>query len=156
MNDEQLGVDPTIMTINKKCFIELKRNGHSPVLVFFFRQIIEANHQPEAFLRDWMDRILEYSPPLQKQLKDFLEVGRLIESISMEDIWKNLCLAFSGISGRVFCAADALDEMDSGHEAFLHELASLGQWKPTKVKVLITSLPVPTVEASLRNLSGRY
>ncbi|VUC27045.1 unnamed protein product [Clonostachys rosea] len=127
-----------------------KANPGSPVIFFFFRQIIEANHQPEALLRDWMDQILTYSPPLQKKLKDYLESKRSIESISMEDMWKDLFMAFSGLPNRVFCVADALDEMDKGNESFLQALATLGKWKPRKVKVLITSRPVPTVEGPLR------
>ncbi|CAH0055187.1 unnamed protein product [Clonostachys solani] len=127
-----------------------KASPGSPVVFFFFRQIIEANHQPEALLRDWMDQILTYSPPLQKKLNDYLESKRSIESVSMEDLWKDLYMAFSGLSNRVFCVADALDEMDKGNESFLQALATLGKWKPQKVKVLITSRPVPTIEGPLR------
>ncbi|CAH0003764.1 unnamed protein product [Clonostachys byssicola] len=127
-----------------------KASPGSPVVFFFFRQIIEANHQPEALLRDWMDQILTYSPPLQKKLNDYLESRRSIESISMEDMWKDLYMAFSGLSKRVFCVADALDEMDKGNESFLQALATLGKWNPQKVKVLITSRPVPTIEGPLR------
>uniref|UniRef100_A0A8H7NIH4 NACHT domain-containing protein n=1 Tax=Bionectria ochroleuca TaxID=29856 RepID=A0A8H7NIH4_BIOOC len=127
-----------------------KASPGSPVIFFFFRQIIEANHQPEALLRDWMDQILNYSPPLQKKLKDYLESNRSIDSISMEDMWKDLYMAFSGLSNRVFCVADALDEMDKGNESFLQTLATLGKWNPQKVKVLITSRPVPMIEGPLR------
>ncbi|CAH0026195.1 unnamed protein product [Clonostachys rhizophaga] len=127
-----------------------KASPGSPVIFFFFRQIIEANHQPEALVRDWMDQILTYSPPLQKKLKDYLESNRSIDSISMEDMWKDLYMAFSGLSNMIFCVADALDEMDKGNESFLHALATLGKWNPRKVKVLITSRPVPTIEGPLR------
>lgn len=45
---------------------ELARaNPGCPVLFFFSRQIIDANHEPEALLRDWLDQLLRYSPPLQ-------------------------------------------------------------------------------------------
>lgn len=122
-----------------------------PVLYFFFRQIIDANHEPAALLRDWLDQILIFSPPLQKRLMELIKSGRSISSISMEDQWSNLKLAFNGIDGQVFCIADALDEMDQGNEAFLQSLASLGQWMPSKVKVLITSRPVPLIEQILRH-----
>jgi hypothetical protein len=121
-----------------------------PVLYFFFRQIIDANHQPVALLRDWLNQTLEFSPPLQQQLKGYLESGRTVESMSMEDLWKDLRLAFGGLTGKVFCVADALDEMDKDHDSFLKSLAAFGQWKPAKVKVLMTSRPVPAVEAPLR------
>ncbi|KAI5457076.1 ankyrin repeat-containing domain protein [Mariannaea sp. PMI_226] len=130
-----------------------KSNPGCPVLFFFFRQIIEANHKPEALLRDWMGQVLEYSPPLQQQLKTYVQARRSIESVSMEDMLKDLQLAFSNLPGKVFCVADALDEMDQGNDAFLQALGSLGNWKPAQVKILITSRPVPTVEVPLRKIS---
>lgn len=127
-------------------------NPGCPVLFFFFRQIIDANHAPEALLRDWMDQLLPYSPPLQKQLVLYVEERRSVDSLSMDDLWKDLRMAFADLPGRVFCVGDALDEMDRGHDAFLKELGTLGQWQPDKVKVLITSRPVPSVEMPLRNV----
>ncbi|CAI6085295.1 unnamed protein product [Clonostachys chloroleuca] len=35
-----------------------------PVLYFFFHQIIDVNHAPIALLRDWLDQVVVYSPPL--------------------------------------------------------------------------------------------
>jgi hypothetical protein len=119
--------------------------------IFFFRQIIEANHEPKALLQDWMDQVLEYSPPLQKQLSDCME-ERAIESLSMEDMWKYLRLAFGNLPNKIFSIADALDGMDRGNNTFLGTLGTLGNWKPDKVKVLITSRPVPSVEIPLRNI----
>ncbi|KAL5433594.1 hypothetical protein PMIN07_009971 [Paraphaeosphaeria minitans] len=121
------------------------------VLYFFFRQIIDANHEPAALLRDWLDQVLILSPPLQKRLKELIETGRSIDSITMEDHWFNLKLAIKGLAGKVFCVADALDEMDHGHDEFLLNLAAFSQWKPHKAKVLITSRPVSAVEMPLRN-----
>ncbi|RFU78472.1 hypothetical protein TARUN_3719 [Trichoderma arundinaceum] len=129
-----------------------KSNPGSPVLFFFFRQIIDANHEPHALLRDWMDQILSYSPPLQKQLKTHVEAGRSLESISMEEMWRHLRLAFAGLPKKVFCVADALDEMDQGNEEFLSALGELGQWRPETVKVLITSRPVSKVEVPMRKI----
>lgn len=129
----------------------------SPVLYFFFRQIIDANHEPVALLRDWLDQVLVYSPPLQKKLKGYVvkegygDKTRALATMSMQDLWYDLRLAFSGLPGRVYCVADALDEMDSGNDAFLQALAELGSWNPSKVKVLITSRPVPAVEGPLRH-----
>jgi len=126
-------------------------NPTSPVLYFFFRHIIDANHEPAALLRDWLDQVLEYSPPLQKQLKELVNTQRSISSMSMDDLWKNLRLAFAGLPGKAFCIADAFDEMDQGNDNFIRAFAALGQWRPGKVKVLITSRPVPSVEVPLRN-----
>ncbi|TQN65279.1 Serine/threonine-protein phosphatase 6 regulatory ankyrin repeat subunit A [Colletotrichum shisoi] len=121
-----------------------------PVLYFFFRQIIDANHEPVALLRDWLDQVLSYSPPLQKHLKEYVENKKSLDSMSVDDLWNALRLALSGLPGKVFCVADALDEMDGGNGPFLTTLVELGNWKPEKVKVLITSRPVPAVEGSLR------
>ena len=121
-----------------------------PVLFFFFRQIIAANHNPQALLRDWMDQVLKYSPPLQQQLWTYIEDGVVLDSLSHGDLLKDLQLAFRGLPDKVFCISDALDEMDTGNHAFLQSLGALGQWRPDKVKVLITSRPVPKVEEPLR------
>ena len=139
--------------IAAKLIDELARtNPGCPVLFFFFRQIIKANHSPQALLRDWMDQLLEYSPPLQKQLLTYVEAGRPVDTISMQDMFKDIRIALAGLPGKAFCIADALDEMDPGHnmDTFLDTLASLGQWRPGAVKVLITSRPVPIVERPLR------
>jgi len=134
---------------------QLKRDyPGTPVLYFFFRQIIDANHKPVALLRDWLDQVLLYSPPLQRHLKDYVEGQRKLESLSMEDLWKDLKLAFSGLPGRVYCVADALDEMDRGNDAFLSALAELGQWRPGSVKLVITSRPVSSIETTLRNFKA--
>ncbi|EHK18015.1 putative ankyrin repeat protein [Trichoderma virens Gv29-8] len=127
-----------------------KSNPGTPVLYFFFRQIIDANHEPRALLRDWMDQILSYSPPLQKQLKAYVDAHRSLESMSSETMWNQLRLAFASLPGKVFCVADALDEMDRGNEEFLRTLGEIGQWRPKTVKILITSRPVASVEIPLR------
>ncbi|KAK2606272.1 hypothetical protein QQS21_003320 [Conoideocrella luteorostrata] len=127
-------------------------NPDCPVLFFFFRQIIDANHEPQALLRDWMDQLLDYSPPLQAKLETYVKEGRSIDTMSMEDMWKDLRMAFSSLPKKVFCVADALDEMDHGNDAFLAALGGLGKWRPDKVKVLMTSRLVPKLEVPLRGL----
>ncbi|KAK0712926.1 ankyrin repeat-containing domain protein [Lasiosphaeria miniovina] len=131
---------------------ELAKEGH-PVLFFFFRQIINANHTPVNLLRDWLDQVLEYSPPLQIELKDYVDErggrNRSLDSLGMDALWNHLKTALAHLP-RVYLVADALDEMDKGNDGFLKALAKLGSWKPERVKVLITSRPVTTVEAPLR------
>ncbi|KAJ4147310.1 hypothetical protein LMH87_001842 [Akanthomyces muscarius] len=124
-----------------------------PVLYFFFRQIIDANHEPAALLRDWMDQLLEHSPVLQQQLYSYVKDGRSLESVSPDDMWKDLKMAFACLTGKVFCITDALDEMDHGNDSFLQALANLGLWRPDRVKVLMTSRPVPSVETPLHSIS---
>ncbi|KAK5989437.1 hypothetical protein PT974_10956 [Cladobotryum mycophilum] len=79
-----------------------------------------------------------------------------IASLSMETLWRDLQMAFDGLSEKVFCVADALDEIDQGNDTFLQALDALGQWRPEKVKVLITSRPVPSVEGPLRKIPGLH
>ena len=120
-----------------------------PVLFFFFRQIIDANHEPVSLLRDWLCQILRFSPPLQAKISAYIKAGRNLETLSMDELWKDLRLALSHQS-QVYVIADALDEIDGGNDTFLIALAQLGRWRPAKVKVLITSRPVSTVENPLR------
>lgn len=57
---------------------KLSREG-APVLYFFFRQIIDANHTPDALLRDWLAQVLVYSPPLQARLRVYADARRSLE-----------------------------------------------------------------------------
>ncbi|KAH6986669.1 ankyrin repeat-containing domain protein [Ilyonectria destructans] len=133
-----------------------KSNPGCPVLFFFFRQIITANHNPQALLRDWMDQVLQYSPPLQHRLSTYIKDGVSLSSLSTGDLLKDLQMAFRGLPNKVFCIADALDEMDTGNDAFLQAIGSLGQQRPAKVKVLITSRPVPSVEIPLHRTTALH
>lgn len=134
--------------------IESLRRSESgaPVLYFFFRQIIDANHQPAALLRDWLEQVLDFSPPLQKELQALVENKRSMSSLSMDDLWTHLRLALTNLPGKVFCVADALDEMDQGNEEFLQSLAEFGNCMPSKVKLAVTSRPIPTIESIFRKV----
>jgi hypothetical protein len=121
-----------------------------PVLFFFFRQIIAANHEPQALVRDWMDQLLPYSPPLQRCLMKYVKERASLSNLSTAKLLQDLKQAFLSLPKRVYCVVDALDEMDGGNEAFIQELASLGLWRPSIVKVFITSRPVPQIELPLR------
>ncbi len=124
-----------------------------PVLYFFFRQIIDANHQPVAALRDWLCQLLPFSPPLQVKLKkEYLDRRRSIDSLAASDLWKDIRFALSAFA-KAYCVTDALDEMDKGNDDFLKALVELGQWRPTNLKVLVTSRPVVAVESALRPFS---
>ncbi|KAF4963551.1 hypothetical protein FSARC_8421 [Fusarium sarcochroum] len=120
-----------------------------PVLYFFFRQIIDANHRPINLVRDWLDQILEYCPPLQVTLSNYVGQSRSLDSISIDELWRHLKSALESIP-RVYCVVDALDEMDDGNSDFITQLADLGQWRPSSVKVLLTSRPTANVEVAMR------
>ncbi|KAJ4261628.1 hypothetical protein NW762_007061 [Fusarium torreyae] len=120
-----------------------------PVLYFFFRQIVDANHRPINLVRDWLDQILEYCPPLQATLSNYVDQSRSLDSISIDELWRLLKTALESIP-RVYCIVDALDEMDDGNSDFITQLADLGCWRPSSVKVLLTSRPTANVEAAMR------
>ncbi|KAK6723006.1 hypothetical protein SNK04_001859 [Fusarium graminearum] len=124
-----------------------------PVLYFFFRQIIDANHRPVNLLRDWLDQILLYSPPLQSSLKKYVDNSRSLDSVSINALWKHLKAALSSIP-RVYCVADALDEMDDENNDFIAQLAEFGHMKPSSIKVILTSRPTANVEAAMRGIKS--
>lgn len=70
----------------------------------------------------------------------------------MTDLWKDIKFVLGSFL-KVYCVVDALDEMDQGNDDFMLELASLGCWRPSNVKVLITSRPIATIENTLRSAS---
>uniref|UniRef100_A0A0B7K5G7 Uncharacterized protein n=1 Tax=Bionectria ochroleuca TaxID=29856 RepID=A0A0B7K5G7_BIOOC len=98
------------------------------------------------------EQVLSYSPPLQNRLKkEYIDRNRGIDDVSMNDMWGELKLALGALP-KVFCVIDALDEMDKGNDEFLKALAILGRWRPSNVKVIVTSRPVPAVERPLQQI----
>ncbi|KAJ5904244.1 hypothetical protein N7504_006627 [Penicillium tannophilum] len=123
-----------------------------PVIYFFFRQIIDANHTPIVALRDWLCQVLNYSPPLQVKLQSYLREDRSLDNLSSIDLWNDLKMALRGFP-KAYCVTDALDEMDPGNDDFLRGLVDLGQWRPENIKVLMTSRPIARLEMPLRSYS---
>ena len=131
---------------------QLAEEEKVPVLRFFFRQIITTNKTPQSLLRDWMSQILEYSPLLQSKLKELLQNNRSLESVAFGELWDNLVTSLDALP-RVYCIADALDEMDMGNEPFLRQLIQLGKRRPSSIKVMMTSRPLPRIETALNERS---
>ncbi|KAJ5987256.1 hypothetical protein N7451_011621 [Penicillium sp. IBT 35674x] len=123
-----------------------------PVIYFFFRQIIDANHTPIVALRDWLCQVLDYSPPLQVKLQNYLHEDRSLDNLSSIDLWNDLRMALRGFP-KAYCVTDALDEMDPENDDFLRGLVNLGQWRPENIKVLMTSRPIARLEMPLRSYS---
>ncbi|CEI70723.1 hypothetical protein FVEN_g793 [Fusarium venenatum] len=126
-----------------------------PVLYFFSRYTIQSNHRPEAALRDWIAQILPFNPPLQLALKNLtsgdINIGS-VDNLSMTELWHLLQLALKTIP-KAYCVVDALDEMDHAFmEHFLQVLDQLGNIHPDRVKLIITSRPIATIEKIVRNL----
>lgn len=131
---------------------QLARTENVPVLFFFFRQIIATNHDPRSMARDWIAMVLEHSPPLQARMKKHMDDRRMLENISTNEFWQDLARALVTLP-KVYCVVDALDEMDIDQEDFLKNLVALGKRKPSTIKLLMTSRPLPRIEAFLKDPS---
>ncbi|KAK1751383.1 ankyrin repeat-containing protein [Echria macrotheca] len=131
--------------------IDHLRQEDCPILFFFFRQIIDANHRPIAAVRDMLVQLLPLSPPLQQAFKEYIDNDRGIDSITNTDLWHHLRRA-TVYMPRVYCVVDALDEMDQTDdlEPFLRSLIEFASWRSGQVKVVITSRPVAYIEGPLR------
>jgi ankyrin repeat protein len=126
----------------------LAEREHVPVLFFFFRQIVTRNHEPKYLLRDWLSQLLSHCPTLQWRLKQLMEKSSDVGVLSMNQLWDELRGALR-ILPKVYCIADALDEMDGGNDSFYQELVELSHIRPSSLKVILTSRPIPSVEENL-------
>lgn len=144
------GVGKSVLAAQLASRLAKSQNG--PVLYFFFRQIITTNQTPRSLVRDWMSQMLNYSPLLQSKLRKFLDDNRKLDSVAFDELWQVLLDALSSLP-QVYCVVDALDEMNVGNESFLSLLVQLGQESRSSVKLLMTSRPVPRIEAILKDPS---
>lgn len=119
---------------------------NAPVLFFFFRHANLANRTPQQMTRDWLSQLLEHSPLLQSLLKDLMEKHPRHGDVAFDHLWECICSATSNMR-KVYCVADALDEMEKGNDWFLVKLIELGQQKPSTLKVVTTSRQSPHIEA---------
>lgn len=124
----------------------------APVLFFFFRQIVATNHDPQSLTRDWISMILNHSPPLQAKMKKYMDERRALHTISTNQFWQDLEEGILALP-KVYCIVDALDEMDIDQERFLENLVRLGKSKPVSIKIMLTSRPLPRIEAFLKDPS---
>ncbi|KAL8420475.1 hypothetical protein RB594_003312 [Gaeumannomyces avenae] len=121
----------------------------APMLFFFFRQIVEKNHNAKYLVRDYASQLLPHSTVLFSAL-DALARSTGVDGVETSSLWDALVKAISHMDS-IFCIADALDEMDDECFSFITCLAELGTIKPGGVKVLLTSRPVPKLEEALRS-----
>lgn len=121
-----------------------------PVLFFFFRNIVAANFTPRALFQDWLAQLLPHSARLQFALQSRLESG--LAEISDNDL---IQLFLDGLSSvpKLYCVADALDEMTSDNKPFLEKLNGLATYRPLSLKLLITSRPKRYLQSALRDSS---
>ena len=121
----------------------------TPVLFFFFRQIVQRNHDPKYLVRDFASQLLPYSHILRAEIQQMAENWLAVDEHGRDALWEALVRAIDSMD-KVYCVADALDEMDDQYFNFISTLRELGLRDPRKIKVLLTSRPVPKIEAVLR------
>ena len=129
----------------------LRDSEQVPVLFFFFRHIIRANHDPVALVRDWLAQLLVASPTLQHSL-EYLKEKRAYDTDlpSIDELWSLLLLGLRSV-GKVYCVVDGLDEMDPSQNGFLQRLSTLSKFLRSSVKTVIFSRPRQDLQQRLAN-----
>ena len=135
----------------------LQDAGHM-VLFFFFRQIVDKNHAAKYLVRDFAAQLAPYCPSLVTAL-DAASQEHGVDGHEMDLVWPALkeALAARGsvpepgvVPGPVYCVVDALDEMDDADfDGMVQKLVALGTITSGRVKVMMTSRPLPKIEKAL-------
>ena len=123
-----------------------------PLLFFFFRQIVTTNHHPQSLCRDFIAQLLDHSPVLQARMKEHGDYRVGIDGVSTSALWAYLTEALKTIP-KVYCVVDALDEMDIDQDSFFQDFLRLGKLRPSSIKLLMTSRPLPRIEQALKDSS---
>lgn len=129
----------------------LQKNDGTPVLYFFFRYIISANRRPRSLVRDFLAQLLPYSIRLQATLQPLIDSP--LDDFSDERLWEYLLAGLSSVQ-KAYCVVDALDEMELlPSDGFLGRLNALATFRPSSVKLLMSSRPKQYLQSSLRDAS---
>lgn len=121
------------------------------MLFFFFRHTLQANNTSPAALRDFLAQVLEYSPPLQRDLIKRLKEGG-VEQLALADLYQLLRTALQDMR-KVYLVADALDELEQDNlEPFVTLIDELGQCRPLEIKLIVTSRPLAVVDKLVRGI----
>ncbi|KAF7552102.1 hypothetical protein G7Z17_g4555 [Cylindrodendrum hubeiense] len=128
----------------------LRTTEQVPVLFFFFRNIVASNFSPRALMQDWLAQLLPHSVKLQYALQPLLKTN--LADLSDNDL---VDLFLDGVSSvpKVYCFADALDEMTLDNKPFLDRLNSLATYRPRSLKLFMTSRPKQYLQSALRDSS---
>ncbi|KAL7960442.1 ankyrin repeat-containing domain protein [Trichoderma compactum] len=122
------------------------------VLFFFFRQIVDKNHSANHLVRDFTAQLLPHCPALITSLTAVSQ-DHAISGNESSLVWPALVEALvKSITKNVYCVVDALDEMDDGDfEGMTSRLVELSTAAPEKIKVMMTSRPLPKIEQAFSN-----
>ncbi len=119
----------------------------APVLFFFFRQIVEKNHGAKYLVRDFASQLLPHSQFLVSKLDALSKQG--VGGTELTTLWDAISQVLES-KARVYCVVDALDEMDDDDFGFIDQLVQLSLRNSGRIKLLVTSRPIPTIETALR------
>ncbi|PYH92587.1 ankyrin, partial [Aspergillus ellipticus CBS 707.79] len=143
------GAGKSVLTASRIACLQ-QHEPEAPVLFFFFRQIVTDRHGSHALVRDWLHQLLYHSLPLQLVLDAHKRKSRAVTNTSFGELWQILTDALLAMPTRVYCVADALDEVDDKDAPdLLHRLVTLGAQRPDRVKVLVSSRPLPQIQTTL-------
>ncbi|KAK8073628.1 hypothetical protein PG994_004527 [Apiospora phragmitis] len=123
----------------------------TPILFFFFRQIVEKNHSAKYLVRDFALQLL----PRSDTLLDKLEVLSKLCGVDGSEhgaLWDALVDAICR-TDKVCFVVDALDEMDDEDFDVISCLCGVGDRHGSKARVLLTCRPIPKIEDALRGLA---
>ena len=141
--------------------IPVLKSENLPVLFFFARRIIKSNSEPRFLVRDCLYQLLDYSVALQRRLKGLVEIHRVVGGVPFSGLWRVLLFGLSTVP-KIYLVFDALDELSTEEDEFLKCLADLGGKSPESIKLVMTSRPLPYLQAVLKGsfltnvrLSGR-
>ncbi|KAL2118791.1 hypothetical protein VTJ04DRAFT_5750 [Mycothermus thermophilus] len=147
------GSGKSVFSASTICQLQ-EASGDHIVLFFFFRQIVDRNHTARYLVRDFAAQLLPHSPSLQSALWQ-LSKTQHVRGNELTLIWSTFVDALERdadlLRGRIFCVADALDEMDECElddlVARLMDLATPRDGgKPALARVLMTSRPISRIE----------
>ncbi|KAK8024263.1 hypothetical protein PG993_012329 [Apiospora rasikravindrae] len=123
----------------------------TPVLFFFFRQIVEKNHNAKYLVRDFASQLLPCNDTLLEKLEK-LSKSSGVDGSEHGALWDALVEAIHRTS-KVYCVVDALDEMDDEDFDVISRLCSISNHHDSRARVLLTCRPIPKIEDALRGLA---
>jgi hypothetical protein len=145
------GAGKSVIAASMIQHLRTTNGSNTPVLYFFFRQIISANRRPRSPIRDFLAQLLPYSTRLQGVLQPLKSTD--IDDSSDETLWGYLLTGLSSVE-KAYCVVDAMDEMELlPDNVFLGRLNKLATFQPNTVKLLMTSRPKQYLQSSLRDVS---
>lgn len=142
------GAGKSVLAASIVDHLKTTEDPDTPILFFFFRHIVLANRNSVSLMRDWLAQLLPHSVAVQGVLQPMAKTSKM-ESVSEGVLWDCVLKGLQDVP-RVFCVADALDEMETkGSATFFQRLNGLATFSSAKVKLLMTSRPRQDLQSCL-------